>query len=266
MTDQIKSFLTRGLTPTLLATVILLLGAGSSSWAGNDNNDGPRIFPPQSHPYGKTYSEWSAEHWKWFYSLPVDHHPLYDTADVSQGQPFKHVWFIGGGYSATPDANGNLAAVVTRSVEIPKGIALFFPILDSEASVLEGNGTTKAQLRSFARYLQDHGEGMTCSIDGKAVSRLDNYRTQSPLFIIGPLPDNNVFTASGVPAAEGATTPSISDGVFVMIKPLSAGKHTIHWTGSFVFTQAQDGFDFVFSEDITYHLTVAGDDDHLVDD
>jgi hypothetical protein len=67
-----------------------------------------------------------------------------------------------------------------------------------------------------------------------------------------------VFAASGLPAPEGTTTPSVSDGVFVMVEPLCAGKHTIHLTGAAVFTQAQDGFDFTFSQDITYHLTVKG--------
>ncbi|MCX6924319.1 MAG: hypothetical protein NT154_14060 [Verrucomicrobia bacterium] len=184
---------------------------------------------------------------------------FYDTADVSAGQPFGHVWFLGGSYSATPDANGNLSAVATRDVTIPAGTALFFPIFDSEASVLEGNGTTEAELRSFAQGLQDHAQDLTCTIDGRVVGRLDNYRVQSPLFTIGPLPDNNVFQASGVTAPEGTTTPSVSDGVFVMVAPLCAGRHTIHFAGAAVFTQAQDGFDFTFSQDITYHLTVAGD-------
>jgi hypothetical protein len=219
----------------------------------------PGIAPPQSHPHGKTYAEWSAEHWKWVYSLPVHNHPLYDTASVGTGQPFEHVWFLGGTYTATPDANGNLAAVANRTVTIPAGTALFFPIIDSEASVLEGNGTTEAELRSTAQWLQDHAQDMTCSVDDGVVRRLGNYRVQSPLFTIGPVPANNVFEASGVTAPEGTTTPSVSDGVFVMVEPLSVGRHTIHFTGLVVFTLAQDGFDFSFSQDITYHLTVKGD-------
>jgi hypothetical protein len=132
------------------------------------------IFPPQSHPYGKSYAEWSAEQWKWVYSVPVDHHPLYDTADVCTGQPFEHVWFLGGTYSATPDANGNLVAVATRNATIPAGTALFIPIFDSEASVLERNGTTEAELRCFAQWLQDHAQDLTCTIDGRVVRRLDH--------------------------------------------------------------------------------------------
>jgi hypothetical protein len=236
--------------------VILSVGAGSSALADIGNLGNPGVFAPQSHPYGKTYSEWSAEHWKWIYSMPVDQHPLYGTADVGTGQPFKHVWFLGGTYTATPDANGNIAAVANRDVTIPAGTALIFPITDVEASVLEGNGTTAAELRDTAQWLQDHAQAMSCTIDGWVVHHLANYRVQSPLFTIGPLPDNNVFEASGVTAPEGTTTSSVSDGVFVMVKPLCVGRHTIHFSGTLMFTLDPDTFDFIFSQDITYNVTV----------
>ena len=95
MTDQIKSFLTRGLTPTLLATVILLLGAGSSVGAGRGNAGNPGVLPPQSHAYGSTSGAWSAAWWKWFMELPLAGHPAIGPGfDVSEGQS-GHVWFLG---------------------------------------------------------------------------------------------------------------------------------------------------------------------------
>jgi hypothetical protein len=263
VSTPIETLLGNGRAPALLAASILFLGAAASTRAEAKDAQ-PGVLPPQSHPYGKTYAQWSAEHWKWVYSLPVDQHPLYDTADVGTGQPFEHVWFLGGTYTATPDANGNIAAVANRDVTIPAGTALFFPITDVEASVLEGNGTTEAELRGTAQSLEDHAQGMTCTIDDRTVNHLDHHRIQSPLFTIGPLPANNVFEASGVTAPAGTTTLSVSDGVFVMVAPLSVGGHTIHFTGSLVFTLAQDGFDFSFSQDITYNLTVSprADEEH----
>jgi hypothetical protein len=251
-TNTSKRPFTQGFWLAVLVATSLLTQA-----TAGPNTEG--IAPPQSHPHGKSYAEWSAEHWKWVYSLPVDHHPLFDTADVGAGQPFKHVWFLGGTYTATPDANGNIVAVANRNVTIPEGTALFFPITDVEASVLEGNGTTEAELRGTAQYLEDHARDLTCTVDGRVVRHLDNYRMESPLFTIGPVPDNNVFQATGVPAPAGTTTPSVSDGVFVMVEPLCTGRHTIHFTGSLVFTLAQDGFDFTFSQDITYDLKVKAD-------
>src|SRR5262249_11776095 len=49
-------------------------------------NANPGVFTPNSSPYGKTYGEWSAAFWQWEFSLPVDHHPLFDTAPASTGQ------------------------------------------------------------------------------------------------------------------------------------------------------------------------------------
>lgn len=236
--------------PALLVAAILSIGAGSSAWAGQGNAGNPGVLPPQSHPYGKSYAEWSAEHWKWTYSLPTDHHPLTDTADVSTGQSGP-VWFLGGTWAPTTDLEGNLVGIADRHVTVPMGKALFFPIISAEASLAEGNGTTEAEFREFANYLADHAVDLSCTIDGRPVKNLDAYRVESPLFTFGPLPENNLL---GLP--EGTTSPAVSDGYFVMLAPLSRGQHTIHFTGAIVFTVEEDGFDFSFSLDITYRITV----------
>ena len=60
----------------------------------------------------------------------------------------------------------------------------------------------------------------------------------------------------------GGPGTSVSDGYFVMLAPLSAGQHTIHFKGS------EGAAPNTFTLDITYHLTVQpkavgqlGDDD-----
>ena len=45
-------------------------------------------------------------------------------------------------------------------------------------------------------------------------------------------------------------------GFFIMLAPLSRGDHEIHFAGAAVFTVANDGFDFEFRLDITYHISV----------
>jgi len=64
------------------------------------------------------------------------------------------------------------------------------------------------------------------------------------------MPENNLL---GMP--EGTTSSAVSDGYFVMVRPLSAGEHVLHFGGAFVFTLAEDGFDFSFTLDITYRIT-----------
>lgn len=217
-----------------------------------------RVIAPPARPFGHTSGEWSALHWRWTYSLPKDQHPLTDTADCSAGQSGP-VWFLGGWFAQNPDpAAVSVAVTRDRACTVPAGTALFFPVMDAEGSTAEGIGATEADLRAFARFVMDHAVGLRATIDGEAVADLGRFRAESPLFEFGPLPEGNLL---GLPP--GTTSPAVSDGVFLLLAPPAVGTHTVRFSGAIVFTQAQDGFDFSFALDITYHLTVApgrGDD------
>ena len=241
-------------TLTLLAMLLCCTLAGSTLAQSTGN---PGILPPTSRPYGKTYGEWSAAHWKWVYSLPVDAHPLFDTAACDAGQSGR-VWFLGGTFTLLEQEPGVVIGNATRDCTVPPGTALFFPIIDAECATALGNGTTEEVLRACATDIVDHVPiaDLTCEIDGVPGQNLEIYRKQSPFFTWGPLPENNIAQGSSVELPAGTTSPSVSDGYFLMVAPLSAGTHTIHFAGSVVFIQEQDGFDFTFALDITYHLTV----------
>jgi hypothetical protein len=96
------------------------------------------------------------------------------------------------------------------------------------------------------------------------VTNLADYEFESPLFTFGPLPENNVLAAQGYDAPAGSTSPSVSDGVFAMIKALPVGTHTIHFTSTL---DASPIGGPVFLQDITYHVTVvprAGSRSHVL--
>jgi len=82
---------------------------------------------------------------------------------------------------------------------------------------------------------------------------LESYRSQSPLFTFGPLPDNNVLQFFGVNAPAGTVSASVSDGVHLMLAPLSRGDHTLHFHGALDLSSIGGP---TFVQDITYHLTV----------
>lgn len=241
--------------------VIMLAGlagvvAVAPARAGGPSN--PGIAPPRSHPHGRSYAEWSVAWWRWASSLPFTASPLFDTADLSAGQSGR-VWFLGGTLAPNPDPSDPNASIgrANRSGTIPSGKALFFPILNVEASVLEGNGTTPRELAASARDLMDHAVGLEATIDGRPVEGLGSYRVQSPLFVFGPLPEDNIFEgAFGIPTPAGTISAAVADGVYLFVGPLPPGRHTIHWGGEFVFTQAQDGFDFKLILDVNYTITV----------
>jgi len=214
-------------------------------------NKNPGVLPPHSKAFGKTYGEWSAAWWQWALSTPASQHPLTDSADCSAGQSGK-VFFLGGTFTAVPVSGPNeVIGRAVRDCTIPTGKAIFFPILNGECSTLEGNGTTEAELAECAAFLADHVEDMTVTIDGKPLQNLNRYRAQSPLFEFGPLPNPNIFGL-----ATGATSPAVADGFYILLAPLSAGDHTIHFSGKAVFTAAEDGFDLTFILDITYNVNV----------
>jgi hypothetical protein len=225
--------------------------------AGRMSN--PGVAPVNSSAYGKTYGEWSAEWWRWCFSLPADHHPLFDTADCSAGQS-GHVWFLGGTFTAVTGEDGTTIGEATRECAVPSGTALFFPILNTECATVEGNGETEEELRDCVTFLgsgvENPDSNPQCTIDGVAVRDLNSFRVQSPLYTYGPLPDNNLLQAFGLDAPAGTESLSVSDGIYVMLAPLSKGQHTIHFSGSAIYTMEEHGFDYVFHLDITYHLTV----------
>jgi hypothetical protein len=237
--------------PKKLVVSVLVLQVFIGAPLAFARNRNPRVLPPHSHAFGKSYGEWSAAWWQWALSIPANQHPLNDSADCNTGQSGK-VFFLGGTFTAVPGSGPNeIIGSAERDCTIPTGKAVFFPILNGECSTIEGNGTTDAELRACAEFLADHVQDMVVTIDGKPLQDLDRYRAQSPLFEFGPLPNPNLFGL-----APGGTSPSVADGFYLLLAPLSAGEHTIHFSGKAVFTLAEDGFDLTFILDITYNLNV----------
>jgi hypothetical protein len=241
---------TRRFATKLIAAALAIVCVATSVSAGNPNS---KVAPLRSHPHGLSYAEWSAEHWQWLYSLPVDAHPLFDTADCSAGQS-GNVWFLGGTFSTVETGPGVVVGEVDRECRIPSGTALFFPLINAEASTIEGNGETEMELREGAIFFADFmdADSVFLEIDGQAANVTD-YRVESPLFTFGPLPANNILAAFGYEAPEGATSLSVADGYYAFIKPLSVGKHTLHFGGEADFSSVGGP---LFIQDIKYTVTV----------
>lgn len=218
-------------------------------------NANPTVLPSNAHPYGKTYSQWSAAWWQWVFSLPVTASPQFDTADCSAGQSGE-VWFLAGSF------NGG---IYNRNCTIPAGKALFFPVANAWAdntgcpgSACPPTSNGPAQLLAIAQSLQDTASQLNCTIDGQPVQNLANqapYRVTAVFSYTLPNDPNNVVNwlllnfcgaaSPGCYATGGTVSPAASDGVWLMLTPLAPGSHTIHisFAGS-------------LSLDITYHLTV----------
>ena len=235
-----------------IAMIVLssLAFAGGSRVAADGNGGNPRVLPPGSNPYGHTYGEWGAAWWQWALSIPGPQNPLNDQTGANAGSSQSGpVWYLAG--TLCPDIEEGCGfATATRTITVPSGKALFFPIVNTECSVFEGNGTTEAELRACTAGQMASVTRLECDVDGTTLNNLDAYRGPSFLFTWGPLPNDNLLMLFGLDAPPGTTSAAVSDGIYLMFAPLPVGSHTIHFTG---------WFGDAFGLEVTYHLTVAHD-------
>jgi len=135
--------------------------------------------------------------------------------------------------------------MVTRTCTVPSGKAILFPIINAECSQIEGNGNTQQELSKCAKDLIDAVTTVTATVDGVDLQDLTTpnspYRVQSPLFTFNAVQDNPFSIPSG-------SSPSVSDGYWILLAPLSTGQHTIHFLGA--------APSLPFTTEVTYNLTV----------
>jgi hypothetical protein len=144
-----------------------------------------------------------------------------------------HVIFLTGATTAGP---------VNRSCEeVPAGRSLLVPLINVECSEVEGNGSTYSELKACANGFAVDFTDMFLTIDGVAVPDPSRFRVQSGLFYFTSVKDN----VMGIPKSAGPT-PSVSDGYWAQIGPLSVGRHTVIFGGTY----------FEFNLNVTYNLTV----------
>lgn len=191
----------------------------------------------------------SAEWWQWALSIPPSANPLADaTGEKCMVGQHGSVWFLAGIF--------NSGEPTVRSCSVPKGKALFFPIVNSvnvDTPNICGQGSAHVSvddLRTGAAAFIDGATKLSAEVDGKPIRNLR--RVKSKVFAVA-LPEDNLFDApciaaklGNVPA--GVFAPAVDDGYYVRLKPLKAGRHTVH------FHAENPSQSFVL--DVTYNLTV----------
>ena len=247
---KMKSLLDITTKSLSLLALSLTLAGSPPAMAGDDHGRGPmlrharphfHILPPRPHPLRNLYSAYQAKWWQWATSLPADHNPLLDTADGTAGQAGP-VWYLGGVFGTGP---------ANRTLTVPAGKALFFPVINLAYFLTDPTDTEEGS-RDLINTIMDHVVSSFVEIDGRPVAHLERFRTESRLFNIGPLPANNIL---GVDV--GAVIPTVDDGIYLLLLPLSPGEHTIRFGGRVFMPEEVLGFEYEFTQDVTYHITVA---------
>jgi hypothetical protein len=192
------------------------------------------------------YKPLSAEWWQWALSVPADQNPLLDStgADCMIGQRGT-TWFLGGTFYP-------LASPVTRACSIPEGITLFFPVantvgMDTPGACGQGDPLPSSFYRQANADFISGVTNMSVTLDGNSAGPI--HHSASPVFAVA-LPADSVFVPFCPPDSlpVGIYSPSVDEGYYVRLNPLSVGVHTLRIRAE----NPTAGF----AQDVTYNLRV----------
>jgi len=237
----------------ILLACVLISAMGWQAFAKAKAMANPGVVPPQAAFRGKTYGEWHVLWWQWADSMTNAVSPVTQKGgQVDTSNQSGNVWFLAGYFGDW--FNPQDPVKFTRSITVPSGTALFFPILNGELTPAE-----------YAVYLEDAGDDplsqweyleswfdeslvdvMEAKIDGKLVQNLGAYRALSPASYTVYFPPGDNHMMDYYPDG-GEVEPVFSDGWCLLVEPLSVGKHEISFKASFGENLGMD---------ITYHITV----------
>jgi len=174
------------------------------------------VYKLDSSPFNVTYAEWTSKWWQWAYSIQKDVHPAFDdTGKYCKEEQNEPVWFFPGTFQHS----------VIRHCDIPSGVGILLPILNSECSFAEHpTMKTEEELRNCAKIIQDTVIPQYATLNGILIENLTYYRIQSDLFNF-TLPENNILNLPP------QITQAVSDGNWIFLKPLPNGQHHLEFKG-----------------------------------
>lgn len=231
-------------------------------------NTGRGVVSPINRNIAALGDEW----WNWALSIDTtkEGNPFMDTTGelCSLGEQQGNLLFLvgtAGETSTSGGTSGHTGDVRTCDAPIPRGTTLFFPLVNTECSVLEGNydpnqpGSVDKQLRDCATDVINHvpTNSLVLTIDGVSSKQLVQRVQSAPGgFQLTVGPNNPFITAPDSPlnVQSPTTTTSVADGYWALLKAttLSHGPHTITFGGEADFPE----FDFKFRTEVTYKIVV----------
>ena len=171
------------------------------------------VVPPTEAIHGVSQVEWSRAWWQWAGSFDNDTSPVADrTGSLCASRQSGPVWFLAGTYGTRR---------TTRTCTVPRDTYVFFPLINY---VVMPRGSAHSDCESVMRdaaSMTDDPEALVLEIDGVRVDGLASHRQATKTcFDMGA-------------RTEGAYRiyPSAANGYYVMLRPMSPGKHVINFGG-----------------------------------
>jgi len=231
----------------LVAVSVLLLiipGPAPSQNQNSGTNNSVGVISPDDRVDGLNYAQWSVKWWQWAVSIPIGTNPIYNYNENNCGLGQGPVWFLAG-------TSGGSA---TRTCTLPLGTLIFFPIINYDNDYPCPNPAFHPKpgqsLQDFlTKGAQDAippGIGLTVEVDHKSLQHLSDYRATSGMFTF----KGDISWKSVDSCITGWYQPVVSDGYWIMLEPLSAGTHLVHFRAA---TPS-------FLEGVDYTLTIVPQD------
>lgn len=241
----------RRCVPCLVAVMLALTGTAYAAPDSEQVRCDEKIFSPDSEPYGRSYSEWAVRYQQWMFAFPATANPAADNAPPESNQSGR-VWYL-----ATVTGSRS----VTRHMTVPAHTALFLGALSIRVNNKECPEDTNFSIPELISKAEEQwSTALTASvtIDGAPMEGLEDLQTspflvQTPAFEATLADHDNQAAAGGLTCVPDGITiyPNVARGVYMMVKPLSLGHHTIR-----IVSIAGPEDDPAFEKDVTYEIDV----------
>jgi hypothetical protein len=208
----------------LIGAVALTLGVAQPAWAE------VQVVPPGNDVAGQSQLFWAQAWWQWVLGIPAPNNPLTDTTGADGGVNNNGpVFFLA----------GNFGGASARTIEVPVGKPVFFPVLNSFFVPINLDGTynpspctsplTLTCAIQAASFTQ--AENMAVQIDGISLdnAKIEQFRQTSTSYFSVALPEDNVLGVTG--PNECCANLWTQDGFYITLDDLSVGTYVLQFQG-----------------------------------
>ncbi len=175
------------------------------------------VVPPTEPVAGISQADWSKAWWQWAGSFDQADSPVADRTGVNcHLKQNGAVWFLAGTYGTRR---------TIRNCTVPRDKYVFFPLINyvvmPETNVEANCVACCISFTQSAKSITDRPSDLIVDLDGQRIEDLASHRqATTQCFDMGALaePKYRIF-------------PSAANGYYVMLRPLSPGKHVLNFGG-----------------------------------
>ena len=200
-----------------------------------------KVYPPNSDPFGKSYTEWTVNWMLQLLSSNCAQNPYINPANALFYQKGP-VCFL------APQTKDHTSTFI----KVPRDKAILFPLIhsvqeypchDQVFEPVKGQSLEDFLREAALSDMADVGE-VSVEVDGIPIIQPASYKFTSGLFrFIG----NPELAACLDECITGKPQAAVTSGYFLMLRPLSPGGHTVHYeVESLGFNTPQKGTFYVY--------------------